>query len=109
MHRPADFSFPLSIEDAALLLAALNSHVESWRRHYDEDAGLTHTAEEWDHVRTEAGYLIWRLEEAAVVSGGSVEHSQYAVRPPEDGDEDGGAGVRELRRPLPSSPSAGES
>lgn len=104
-----DFSLPLSIEDAGLLVGALSSHVEAWRRHYDEDGGQTHTPEEWDEVRTGTGHLIWRLEELAVLPGQSIAHSQYAVRPPEPGEEDGGAGVREPRRPHPSRPSAAQS
>lgn len=69
MRRPVDFSLPLSIEDAHLLLGALSRYVEDWKRHYDEDAGQTHTAEEWEAVRTETGQLIWRVEELAVLEG----------------------------------------
>ena len=104
-----DFSLPLSIEDAALLIGVLNLHVDRWRRHYDADGGQTHTPEEWEEVRTDSGHLIWRLEQLAVLPGHSLSHSQYAVRPPEDGEEDGGAGVSEPRRPHPSAPSTAES
>ncbi len=97
---------PLSLEDAQRLLTALTTTVEAWRRHYDEDAGRTHTADEWEAFRVENGLLIWRLEELAVLPGQAVEHSEYAVRPPDD--EDGGAGVREPRRPRPPAPTAKE-
>ena len=98
MRQPEDFSFPLSVEDARLLIGALTTHVEAWRSHYIKDGGRTHTPEEWERVRTEFGELIWRLEVLAVVPGQDVEHSEYAVRPEHDEDE-GGAGVREPRRP----------
>ena len=110
MRQPEDFSLPLSVEDTSLLLGALVSYVEGWRRHYEEDGGQTHTPEHWDRVRTETGHLIWRLEELAGSPGQPVGHSLHAVRPvEEDGDDDGGAGVREPRRPLPSGPSAATS
>lgn len=98
MRPPTDFSLPLTVEDARRLIAALTTHVETWRSHYDDDGGRTHTPEEWERVRTEFGELIWRLEALAVVPGQAVEHSDHAVRP-EDGEDDGGAGVREPRRP----------
>ena len=98
---------PLSIEDAWLLVRALAAHVDTWRRHYEKDGGSSHTPEEWEAVRTEAGHLIWRLEELAVLPGQVVQHDEYAVRPPED-EDDGGAGVREPRRPDQPSPSAKE-
>lgn len=101
-----DFVLPLSLEDARRLLTALTAltgSVEAWRRHYDEDAGRTHTADEWEAFRVEHGVLIWRLEELAVLPGQAVVHSEYAVRPPDDGD-DGSSGVREPLRP-PGSPS----
>ena len=96
---------PLSIEDAWLLVRALAAHVDRWRRHYEQDGGSSHTPEEWEAVRTEAGHLIWRLEELAVLPGQVVQHNEYAVRPPED-DGGGGAGVREPRQPDQPSPSA---
>ena len=96
---------PLSIEDAWLLIRALAAHVDTWRRHYELDGGTSHTPEEWEAVRTEAGHLIWRLEEMAVLPGQVVQHSKYAVRPP-DHDDGGGAGVREPRRPDQPSPPA---
>ena len=98
MRQPADFSIPLSVEDGRRLIGALTTHVETWRSHYDEDGGRTHTFEEWERVRTEFGELIWRLETLAVMPGQAIEYSDYAVRP-EDGEDDGGAGVREPRRP----------
>lgn len=98
MRQPADFSFPLTVEDARRLIRALTAHVETWRRHYDDDGGRTHTAAEWKQVQTEFGELLWRLEALAVLPGQAVEHSDYAVRPDDD-DDDGGAGVREPRRP----------
>lgn len=103
-----DFSIPLSIEDARLLVTALTTHVETWRHHYEEDGGRTHTPDEWDAVRMESGQLIWRLEEAAVLPGKVLEHSAYAVQPPEDDDDDDddGPGVLEPRRPTPPPPSA---
>lgn len=104
MRQRADFSFPLSVEDARLLIRALTTHVEIWRSHYDEDGGRTHTPAEWRRVETEFGELIWRLEALAVVPGQAVEHSDYAVRP-DDGEDDGGAGVREPRRPDGAPPS----
>ena len=110
MRRPVDLSLPLSIEEARRVLGALNAYVESWRSHYEEDAGRTHTEDEWEEVRTETGHLIWRLEELALLPGQTPEHDPNAVPPPEenDGDDDGGAGVREPRRPLPPSPMTAE-
>lgn len=101
MPQPVDFVLPLAIEDARRLVTALTTTVEAWRRHYDEDAGRTHTADEWEAFRVENGVLIWRLEELAVLPGQAVEHSEYAVRPP---DDDGRSGVREPL-PPPGSPS----
>lgn len=98
VRQPADFSLPLTDEDARRLIGALTTHVETWRSHYDEDGGRTHAPEELAQVQMEFGELIWRLEVLAVVPGQAVEHSNYAVRP-EDGEDDGGAGVREPRRP----------
>lgn len=98
---------PLSIEDAWLLVRALAMHVDTWRRHYEQDDGSRDAPEEWEAVRTEAGHLIWRLEELAVLPGQAVQHNEYAVRPP-DNEDDGGTGVREPRRPDQPSPSAKE-
>lgn len=106
MTQPADFVLPLSLEDARRLLSALTRAVEAWRRHYDGDAARTHTADEWEAFRVENGILIWRLEELAVLPGQAVEHSECAVRPPDD--DDGDAGVREPRRPRPPAPTAEE-
>lgn len=110
MRRPADFSLPLSIEEGRRLIGALDSYVEAWRSHYEADAGKTHTADEWDEVRTETGYLIWRLEELALLPGQIVEHGPNALRPPDDEDDDGdgGAGVREPRTPSPLAPLTAE-
>lgn len=108
MRQPVDLSLPLSLEQAGLLIAALDARVEAWRRHYEDDAGRTHTEDEWHQVRTETGHLIWRLEELAVLPGQTLEHGPNAVRPPDDDDDDGGAGVREPRRPLPPSPMTAE-
>ena len=104
VSQPVDFVLPLSIEDARRLLTALRASVEAWRRHYDKDAGRTHTTDEWETFRVENGVLIWRLEELAVLPGQAVEHSEYAVRPSDD--EDGGAGVREPNGPRPPGPTA---
>jgi hypothetical protein len=104
VRRPVDLSLPLSIEEAWLLVRALSAHVDTWRRHDDEDGGSTHTPEEWEAVRTASGHLIWRLEELAVLPGQVVQHTEYAVQPPDD-EDDGEAGVREPRRPDQPSPS----
>ena len=106
MPQHADFTLPLSIEEAWLLVGALERTVEAWRQHYDEDDGRTHKPEELEAFRVEPGTLIWRLEELALLPGQSVEHSPYAVRPPDD--EDGGAGVREPRFPKSPAPTAEE-
>lgn len=102
-------SVPLSVEDARLLVRALTTHVDSWRRHDEQDGGRTHAPDEWNEVRTGAGQLIWRLEELAVLPGQVVSHSEYAVRPPDGDEDDGGAGVREPRRPDQPTPVASES
>ncbi len=106
LARPVDFTFPFSIEEASIVIGALQGYVASWHQHYKDDAGETHSPEEWEEIRVSTGRLIWRLEEAAAPGGHVVEHSGYAVKPPPD--EEGGAGVREPRRPLPSTPSAGQ-
>jgi hypothetical protein len=106
VHR-RDVSLALSLEEAQRLVTALIGAVETWRRHYEEDEGRTHSADEWELFRVENGVLIWRLEELTVLPGATVEHSQYAVRPPDD-DDDGDAGVREPRRPRSPAPAAEE-
>jgi len=103
LARPVDFALPLSVEEAFVLRRALEGYVASWHEHYLADGGATHSPEEWEEVRVFAGGLIWRIEEAALLPGQAMKHSAYAVRPPPD--EDGGAGVREPRRPRPSAPS----
>ena len=101
--RPVHFSLPLSNEEVSLLLGALERYVASWHEHYLADGGATHSPEEWEQVRVSTGHLLWRIEEAVVLPGQAVVHGVYAVKPPPD--EDGGAGVREPRRPRPSAPS----
>lgn len=103
LARPVDFALPLSIEEASVLLRALDGYVASWHEHYLDDGGATHPPAEWEEVRVSTGQLIWRIEEAARLPGQAVAHSAYAVKPPPD--EEGGAGVREPRRPRPSAPS----
>jgi len=104
LAQPIVFSFPLRMDEVSVTLRALEGYVASWHQHYKDDAGQSHSPEDWEQVRVSAGQLIWRLEEAMVLPGQAVGHSPYAVEPPPD--EAGGTGVREPRRPRPSSPSA---
>jgi hypothetical protein len=101
---PEDFTFELGIGELSVTLRALEGYVESWHKHYLEDEASSHTPDEWEEVRVLAGRLIWRLEEAMVLSGQAIAHSRYAVQPPSD--VGGGGGVREPRRPRPLAPSA---
>ncbi len=106
MARQVDFFLPLSIVEASILMGALEGYVATWHEHYLEDGGATHSSEEWEQVRLSAGHLLWRIEEVAVLPGQVVAHGAYAVKPPSD--EEGGAGVREPRRPRPSAPPAAQ-
>jgi hypothetical protein len=80
--QPVDFTFPLSVEEASVLLGALQGYVASWHQHYKDDAGQSHSPADWEEVRVTTGQLIWRLEEAAAPLGSVVEHSSYAVKRP---------------------------
>ncbi len=56
------------------------------QEHYEEDGGKSHTEEELDRARTEAGRLLWRLEEEAAPPGVHLVHSEWSVPPPSTDD-----------------------
>ena len=70
------------------------------QEHYEEDGGEKHTAQEFEQVMTEAGRLLWRLEQEIILPRVNIVPSEWAV-PPEFGAELGGrSNHRDVKRPA---------
>lgn len=52
-----------------------------WREHAQEDGGESHTSHDLDMIVTEAGRLLWRLEQETAPPGVAVAPSEWAVPP----------------------------
>ncbi len=78
-------SISLSLDEVDLLQMGLVRYIAYWQEHYEEDGGKSHTEEELDRARTEAGRLLWRLEEEAAPPGVNLVHSEWSV-PPESAE-----------------------
>lgn len=78
----------LSPDEADLLRMGLVRYMLHWQEHYEEDGGETHTAEELEQVMTEAGRLLWRLEqETAHLASPSFRATWPCRRSPPPGYE----------------------
>jgi hypothetical protein len=71
----------LSPDEVDLLRMGLVRYMLHWQEHYEEDGGETHTAQELDQVMTEAGRLLWRLEQETASPGVTIVPSEFAVPP----------------------------
>ncbi len=78
-------SISLSLDEVDLLRMGLVRYIAYCQEHYEEDGGKSHTEEELDRARTEAGRLLWRLEEEAAPPGVHLVHSEWSV-PPESAE-----------------------
>lgn len=75
-------SISLSLDEVDLLRMGLVRYIAHWQEHCEADGGKSHSAEEVDRARTEAGRLLWRLEEEAAPPGVHLVHSEWSVPPP---------------------------
>lgn len=78
----------LSPREVDLLQIGLVRYMLHWKEHYEQDGGETHTGEELDQVLTEAGRLLWRLEQETAPPGVTIAPSKWAVPPAADADDE---------------------
>jgi hypothetical protein len=77
----ARLPFALSDEEVRLLRASLVRYMLYWQEHYEADGGETHSEQELGEVMTQAGRLLWRLEQETAPPGVTVAPSEFAVAP----------------------------
>ena len=81
MDLDVQHSMPLTGRELLLLGAGLKAYLKVFQAHRLEDAGASHTEDQWIELQTTAGRLLWRLEEAAAGPHARIEHSAEARDP----------------------------
>ena len=71
----------LSEREVDLLQMGLVRYMIFWQEHCEEDGGKTHSREDLERVTTEAGQLLWRLEQETAPPGVTIVPSEWAVAP----------------------------
>jgi hypothetical protein len=67
--------------EAMLVRAALHQYVDHWKKHAAADDFASHSREDLEAIRRQAGELIWRLETASAPEDVRIVHSDDAVDP----------------------------